>query len=62
MKTVFWSLGISYIAFMVTMAWASVGKETCTEPYVYSANTPLIVGLVVIFPFVLGYLSGKSDK
>lgn len=53
-------LGVAYIVFMMTLAWKDVGTQACEKPYIYDWYLPLLIGAVVIVPFVLGYLSGKE--
>ena len=60
MKRISQFLGVAYIIFFMTLAWKDVGTQGCKEPYIYEWYLPLLIGAVVIVPFVLGYLSGKE--
>lgn len=53
--------GIGYIFFMVGIAWANVGDMSGpSEPY--SWWLPWVMLGITGFPFLLGYLAGRSSK
>lgn len=52
--------GIAYITFYVAIAVAKLGQTS--ETLIYSKWDILKIGIAIIIPFVLGYLSNKEPK
>jgi len=53
-------IGIGYITFIMGVAFGDIGEIYPSEPNPW--YLPLLIGLFMGFPFLLGYLAGKEQK